>query len=207
MADKFEEFLKAYFNAIRNEDAAFIKKVYSEWLETSGAVPKGQEDGFLKAAFESLKPMLSGKLERTEQYDGFHLAHFKDAEGEFSLTFRERDDSFVFFNERSNYSLFKKVYAIGYNVSGGKLRMLFNGKRSPAVTDIDSTSGFVSMINSALQVGKNEIELMSPDGAELVVSLRISSAKEGDIMNSNQGDALSWDGKVKDPVKLDFTAE
>lgn len=204
MVSDFEGFVNEYFEAIRNEDVEFIRKVYSEWLETSGAVPPGKEDDFLRAAFESLKPMVNGKLERTEELGNFLVAHFRDAEGEFSLTFKKKDGSYIFFNERSNYSKFKKVYAMNYNLSGGKLMVLFNGSRTPLIGEIGN-SGFVSLINSVLEPGENEIAL-EPVG-EVKGSLQISSAKEGEILDSAEGDVLNWGGTLKEPLKLKFHVE
>lgn len=205
MAATFEEFIKEYFEAIKNEDVEFIKKVYSEWLETSGAVPRGQEEQFLKAAFESLKPMVNGKLDKTDEYGNFIVGHFKSDEGEFSLTFKKKGDGFIFFNERSNYSKFKKVYAMNYNLSGGSVRILFNGSRTPAIYEIQN-SGFVSLINSVLEPGENEITLQAADG-EVKGSVQISSAKEGEILDSAQGDVLNWEGTLKEPIKLKFQIE
>lgn len=205
MAEEFEGFIREYFDAIKNENVEFIKKVYSEWLETSGAVPAGEEEQFLKAAFESLRPMASGKLHKTEEMGNFIVGHFKSDEGEFSLTFKKKDGSYVFFNERSNYSKFKKVYAMNYNLSGGSVRIFFNGSRTPVVGEIEN-SGFISLINSVLEPGENEITL-EPVGGEVEGSVQISSAKEGEILDSAQGDILNWEGSLKGPVILKFEIE
>jgi hypothetical protein len=205
MAATFEKFVREYFKAIRSEDLDFIKKVYADWLETSGAVPKGQEEQFLKAAFESLKPMANGKLDKTDEFGDFFVGHFKDPEGEFSLTFRKMGDSWIFFNERSNYSRFKRVYAMNYNLSGGKVNVLFNGSRTPLIYEIQG-SGFVSLINSVLVPGENEITL-EPAGGEVSGSLQISSAKEGEILDSAQGDVLNWEGVLKERASLKFKIE
>lgn len=205
MAADFEQFIAEYFDAIRNEDTGFIKKVYSEWLETSGAVPAGQQEQFLKAAFESLKPMVNGKLEKTEEMENFTVGHFKSDEGEFSLTFKKKEGTYIFFNERSNYSKFSKVYAMNYNLSGGKVRVLFNGSRTPLIGEIEN-SGFVSLINSVLEPGENGITLQPVDG-QVECSVQISSAKEGEILDSAQGDVLNWEGILKEPVSLKFNVE
>ncbi|MFH1684782.1 MAG: hypothetical protein ABH983_00595, partial [Candidatus Micrarchaeota archaeon] len=104
------------------------------------------------------------------------------------------------------FTLFKQVYAIGYAIQGGSLRVLFNGKRN-IVADKIQNSGFNSIINSALEIGENEITLESVDGTSLTVSLKISSAKPGDIVSTDQGNVLNWDGTVKEPVNLRFSAE
>ena len=205
MATDFEEFIGKYFEAIKNEDLGFVKKVYSDWLETSGAVPRGQEEQFLKAAFESLKPMIGGRLEKTEEMGNFIIGHFKSDEGGFSLTFKKEGDAYIFFNERSNFSKFKKVYAMNYNISGGGVRVLFNGSRTPVIEKI-SGSGFVSLINSVLEPGPNEITL-EPAGGEMECSLQISSAKEGEILDTAQGDVLNWEGVLARPVTLKFRVE
>jgi len=204
----FESFLKKYFEAIKNEDAEFIKKVYGDWLETAGIVPEGQEDAFYKAVFGDLKQLLGGSLVRTDAFDDFVIAHLKDDNGEFSLTFQKKGDSYIYFNERTNFTSFKLVYTLGYNVKGGKLRMLFNGKRSPVVNDIEADrNGMMSPINAALKVGENELTLQSLDGVPVQVSLQISSAKAGEIADSSASDTLDWEGEVKEPVTLKFKTE
>ena len=206
--ENFENFINAFLKAIKDEDSGFMRKVYGEWFSSSGVVPKDQEDYFFKMIFNELKPVLESRLKRTENYDDYYIAYFSEPDGSESFfTFRKNADGFAFFNERMNFSKFRKVYAISYDVSGGKLRFLFNGKRTPVVTDVDSTSGFVSLINAALKPGDNEITLQSVDGKSLKVSIGISSGEEGGIINSAQGDVLSWDGTVKDPVSLKFKAE
>ena len=202
MAADFEDFIREYFDAIKNENIDFIKKVYSEWLETSGAVAPGKEEQFLKAAFESLKPMVGGKLDETEDLGNFIVGHFKSDEGEFSLTFKKKDGSFIFFNERSNYSKFQKVYAMNYNLQGAGARVLINGSRTPVIGEIHG-SGFVSLINCVLEPGENEITL-EPAG-EVKASIQISSAKEGEILDSAQGDVLNWEGTLTGPLSLKFT--
>ncbi|MFH1393503.1 MAG: hypothetical protein ABII71_02225 [Candidatus Micrarchaeota archaeon] len=204
----FEEFLKEYFKAIEAGDKEFVKKVYSDWLETSGMVPEDKMDFFLSAVFGDLKQMVGAKLVKTENIDDFNVAHYKDENGEFTLSFMKKDGSWVFFNERSNFSLFKRAYAINYNVKGGRLRILFNGKRFPLISDIeDGRNGVITLINCALKPGENEVILQSLDGTSLEVSLQISSGKVGEVMNSAQGDSLDYNGRVKEPVVLKFKAE
>lgn len=207
--EPFEDFLTELFEAIRHEDKGFIRKVYGDWLFSSGIVPKSQEEIFYDAAFGDLRPLLEGKLERVEEMDDFRIAHYRGPSGGFSLTFREKEGSFIFFNEKSNYSSFHKVYALNYGVQGkGRLRLIFNGRRSPLIADIEGgRSGFNSLINAALAIGTNELTLKSLDKGELEVSLQISSAEKGGIMDSAHGDVLSWSGKVADEVRLRFEAE
>jgi hypothetical protein len=205
----FKVFLEAYLAAIKGEDKGFMKGVYQDWFESSGVVPKEQEDYFYGAMFGDLKQLVGCPLTGTESMDDFDIAHLKAPDGsELTLVFRKKGDSWIYFDARTNLMLFKKVYAINYDVKGGRLRILFNGKRSPIVGDIEAgRNGFNSMINSALEVGGNEITLQTLDGGPVEVSLRISSGARGEIVDSSQGDVLSWNGTVKEPVKLDFTAE
>jgi hypothetical protein len=44
-------------------------------------------------------------------------------------------------------------------------------------------------------------------GASVKASIRISSGIEGEIMETTQGDVLSWDGNVSAPVTLKFEAK
>ncbi|MEW6721937.1 MAG: hypothetical protein AB1324_01605 [Candidatus Micrarchaeota archaeon] len=208
MAEEFGDFLKKYLDAVRNGDKAFMAGVYSEWFDTSG-FPKEQKEQFFHAIFEDLKQVIAGAPEEPECFGDFCIAHFRDAEGEgrFSLTFRRKGESWEYFNERSGFSKFSKVYSIQYVVEGEeRLGILFNGKKSPVLIDIGS-SGFASLINAALVPGDNEITLLPPASGSARVSIRISSGRQGDIVNSAQGDVLSWDGVVKGPAKLNFRAE
>jgi hypothetical protein len=142
-----------------------------------------------------------------ECFGDFCIARMKDSDGsQYSLTFMKKGGSWIYFNERTNFSLFKKIYALGYVVDGQeRLGILFNGKRSPVLAEIGS-SGFVSLINAALRPGDNEITIL-PGKSPARVTIRISSAKSGDVINSAQGDVLSWEGIVKEPVKLNFRAD
>ncbi len=206
MSSKFEEFLTGYFNAIKNDDLEFLGRIYQDWLETSGEVPEEQKPEFTKMIMGDLKQLAELKIDRTEEIGDFDIVYMKVDDGEFSLTFKKKGDSWVFFNEKSNFTLFKQVYAISYAIQGGSLRVLFNGKRTIAADKIQN-SGFNSIINSVLQVGENEMALESVDGSELTVSLAISSAKPGEVISTDQGNVLKWEGKVKEPVSLKFTAE
>ncbi|MFH0884267.1 MAG: hypothetical protein V1861_00995 [Candidatus Micrarchaeota archaeon] len=208
MADSFTDFMARFFKAIEGEDAVFLKAVYLDWFESSGVMKGGRFGDFLAAAMPDLKGMAGSRLAGEECFDDFCIAYLKGADGsEFSLTFRKKDDSYIFFNERSGFAGFKKVYALGYALEGGRLRILFNGKRAPIVHEIES-SGAVSFINSALKLGANEITLEPVVAGERInATIRISSGAEGGVMNSAQGDVLSWDGEVSKPVILKFDAE
>jgi len=206
MNSKFEEFLTGYFNAIKNDDLDYLGKVYQDWLDTSGEVPEEQKGQFTKMIIGDLKQLAELKIDRTEEIGDFDIVYMKIDDGEFSLTFKKKEDSWVFFNEKSNFTLFKQVYAIGYAIQGGTVRVLFNGKRTIAADKIQN-SGFNSIINSVLNVGENEMTLESVDGQEATVSLTISSAKPGEMISTDQGNVLKWEGKVKEPVSLKFTAE
>lgn len=193
-------------NAIDNEDVAFLKKVYMSWFKTSEILPLDQEEYFFSNIFVDLNSMKNSKLIGTETFDGFDIAHMKNQdESEYQLIFQKNGEDWIYFNERSNYSLFKNTYAINYNIEDGKLRILFNGTRSPIVTDIDSTSGLVSLINSSLKIGENEITLQSLDEIPIKVMISISNCekRKGAIMTTN-GNVLQWNGVVKEPVKLKF---
>lgn len=202
----FKEFLGAFFAAIKNEDRGFVKKVYGEWFDSAG-FPMDQKEQFFSGIFSDLKQISAGTPERSECFDDFCTVRMKDTDSsEYSLTFMKSGGSWIFFNERTNFSLFKKVYALGYVVDGEeRLGILFNGKRSPVLTEIGS-SGFVSLINAAVNPGDNEITIL-PGKNPARVTLRISSAKSEDVINSAQGDVLSWEGTVKEPLKLKFRAD
>lgn len=202
----FEDFLNEFFNAAKSDNFDFINKVYADLVETSGEVPPEQKGEFAKMIMGDLKQLAELKVDRIEEIGDYPVAYMKVPDGEFSVTFMKKGDSWVFFNEKMNFTKFKKVYAIGYQVDGGALRVLFNGKRTPLADKIQN-SGFNSIINSGLNVGENELTLESIDGAELKVSLQISSAKEGEIVTTSDGNVLKWEGAVKEPVKLQFSAE
>jgi hypothetical protein len=202
----FEEFLTGFFNAIKNDDFDFLNKLYADWLESSGVVPEEQKAQFVSLVIGDLKGLAGLEIDRCEEIGDFDIVYMKAEGGEVSIVFRKKGDSWVFFNEKSNFTQFKQVYALGYSVEGGKLRVLFNGKRTPAA-DILESSGFNSLINSVLKPGENEITLESVDGSELKVTLMISSAKSGEVISSDQGNVLNWSGTVKEPVRLKFTAE
>jgi hypothetical protein len=205
----FKVFLDAFFAAIKGEDKGFMRGVYQDWFESSGVVPKEQEDYFYDAMFGDLKQLPECSLTGTESIDEFDIARLKAPDGsEATLVFMRKGDSWIYFDARTNLTLFKKVYAINYNVKGGRLRILFNGKRSPVVGDIEAgRNGFISMINSALEIGENEITLQPLDGKPVEVSLQISSAKTGEILDTGQGDVLNWNGTVEEPARLSFNAE
>ncbi len=208
MAESFKAFIARLFKAIKNGDTAVLKAVYLDWFESSAVMPDRGFEDFIAAALPDLRQLPANKLASEESFDDFCIAHFKGRDGsELSLTFRKKGDSFIFFNERSGFAAFSKVYALNYVLDGGKLRVLFNGKRSPIIHEIES-SGFVSFINSALKVGANEITLEPVEaGKSVKASIRISSGAEGEIMESAAGDVLSWDGNVSAPVTLKFDAK
>ncbi len=208
MAESFKEFMGRFLKAINEGDAEFLKAVYLDWFQSSGVMKGGRFEDFLAAALPDLKGMAGSRLEGEESFGDFHIALLRDEDGsESSLAFREKGGSFVFFNERSGFAAFKKVYALGYAIEGGRLRVLFNGKRFPLMYEIGS-SGAVSLINCALVPGGNELTIEPAlPGASITASIRISSAPEGGIINSAQGDVLSWDGPVSGPVKLKFAAD
>jgi hypothetical protein len=204
---EFPDFVKKFQEAIRGRDMAFIKKVYSDWFESSGVMPGSSIEDFLKAAYGDLKGMGNSALEGTECFDDFCIARMKDPDGSaYSLTFVKKDGSWSYFNERSNLSKFKRIYAINYVVEGGRLKVLFNNKRSPILEEIGA-SGVHSMINAALDVGDNVLTILPPESGEAHVTIRISGGRAGQIINSAQGDVLSWEGIVKEPVRLEFRAE
>jgi len=207
MAGAFKEFVSALFRAIGSEDKTFLKAAYLDWFESSGLMKGAKFEDFLDAAMPELKALVGCRLVREECFDDFCIAHLKNADGpEFEYAFRKKGDSYAYFNERSGFARFRKVYALGYFVEGGRLRVLFNGKRFPVVYEIGS-SGAVSLINSALKVGANEITLEPAQaGTKVRASIRISSEVEGGIINSAQGDVLSWDGELEGKVALKFDA-
>jgi hypothetical protein len=206
MAKTFKDFMAEFFGAVKKNDFDFINRTYSDWLETSGEVPPEQKGMFANMIISDLQWLAGLNIDEYEEFGDYGVAHMKTEDGEISITFRKKGDSWAFFNEKMDFTKFKKVYAIGYQVEGGSLRVLFNGKRTP-IADKIQNSGFNSIINSALKVGENEMVLEPLEGAELKVSLRISSAKEGEIISTDEGNVLKWEGTVKEPVALKFKAE
>ncbi|HSB47235.1 MAG TPA: hypothetical protein VLD37_04410, partial [Candidatus Bilamarchaeum sp.] len=155
---EFSVFIRAYFRAITAGDRDFLLKVYGGWFDSAG-FPKEQKEQFFHAIFTDLKQLAAASLEREECFGAFCIAHLKDGSGEYSLIFRRKGDSWEYFNERTDFSLFKKVYAIGYVVEGGaRPEILFNGEKSPILTELGS-SGAVSLINAALKIGENELTI------------------------------------------------
>lgn len=203
---EFEAFITEYLRAVREDDASFLEKVYGAWLASSGAMPGSSVEDFLRMARSDLEPVGKSSFLGSECFGDFCVAQLKAADGPaFSLCFRKKGESWEFFNERTNLSSFKKIYAIGYLVEGeGRLAVRFNGAESPVLRDIRS-SGFVSMINSALIAGKNELTLLN-SGKPARVSIRISSGRQGDVMDSAQGDVLIWEGVVDKAASLEFDA-
>jgi hypothetical protein len=204
---EFGDFIRKFIDALAKKDEAFMKGAYADIL-ASGIVPDDQKAGFFEMAFSMLENVKNLPLEGTECFDDFCIATFKgEDDSTLSFTFMKKGESWVLFSERMNLKSFKKVYGIGYVVEGEeRLGILFNGKKSPIVRDIGS-SGMISLINSALTPGENELTLIPPQGMTVKADIRISSAAEGEAMNSAQGDVLIWQGEVKEPVKLKFRAE
>lgn len=204
---EFAEFVRRFIEAAEKRDSAFLEGVYKGWLSSSGVMPGASVGDFLKAASDGLEGIGKSELEKAECFGDFCVAEMRGADGSvFSLAFRKKADSWEFFNERTNLSSFKKIYAIGYLVDGeGRLAVRFNGVESPVLRDIGS-SGFASMINAALKVGRNELELIN-SGKPVRATIRISSGTQGEIMDSAQGDVLAWEGVVEKGMKLGFTAE
>ena len=204
MAD-FDEFMKQFLTAVKENDSEFLKGVYSEWLKSSGMKEQLDAAGGFDALLGELAYLDAYTFKSSESFDDFFIANL-DGPDEQKLVFKKKADSWVVFNEMSNKGLFKTMYSLNYNIEAGKLRILFNGKRSPFVKDTEG-QGFNSLINSALVVGDNEITLESIENKELKVDIRISGGAEGGVVDSSQGDAISYQGVVKDPVKLNFKAE
>ncbi len=204
---EFAAFIQRFIEAVRKGDTVFLEEVYRDWFASSGIMPGSGLGDFLRMARSDLEPVGKSAFLGSECFGGFCVAQMKGADGSaFSLCFRKKADSWEFFNERTGLSSFKKIYAIGYLVEGkGRLAVRFNGSESPVLRDIRS-SGFASMINSALRIGKNELALVN-SGKPVRVSIRISSGKEGTVMDSAQGDVLSWEGTIQNTAKLSFTAE
>lgn len=206
MDGAFKDFMGRFFKAVRESDAGFLKGVYSDWFASSEVMPGAPFEAFLEAAMPDLKGVAECTLAGDECFGDFCVAKLRGPDNsESSISFRRKGDSFVFFNARSGYASFKRAYALGYSVEGGGVRILFNGRRHPDVYEIRS-SGAVSLINSALVPGDNEITL-EPLGGGVRASIRVSSAEKDGVINSAQGDALSWDGEVAGPVTLRFRAE
>jgi len=204
--ETFKKFLSDFFDAIRHKDAGFLKNVYSEWMENSGAVPDEEKEKLLASLPEQLATLASAKLKSIEEYDGYHIAKLDSGGSEIEMVFAEKGGSYFYFNGQSNLKAFKKVYSIGYIVEGGRLRVIVNGKRNPFIGDIGD-SGFASPINSALKKGSNEITLQALSDAPIEASIKISSAKRGEIVDTNQADVLDWKGTIKGSASLKFDAE
>ncbi len=203
---EFAAFIKRFIEAVRKDDAVFLEAVYRDWFASSGIMPGSSVGEFLKMARDDLEGIGKSAFMESECFGEFCVAQLKDADGSaFSLCFRKKADSWEFFNERTGLSSFKKIYAIGYMVEGeGRLAVRFNGAESPVLRDIGS-SGFASMINAALKVGRNELTLIN-SGKPVRATIRISSGKEGEVMDSAQGDVLSWEGVVDKAASLGFDA-
>lgn len=202
----FEKFFSDFVSAIKGRDSKFLSGVYSSWLESSGVVPPGERKALLESLPSQLAMIASARLKAIEEYDGFHVA-LLDADGsEISMAFTGKGGLFEYFDAQSNLASFKMIYAIGYIVEGGRLRVLINGKRNPFVGDIGD-SGFVSLINSALKSGKNEMALQALTDSPIEASIKISSAPRGEILDTNSANVLDWKGTIKGRVSLEFSAE
>ncbi|MCI0527917.1 MAG: hypothetical protein L0Y56_10820 [Nitrospira sp.] len=204
---EFKVFIGKFAEALAKKDEAFMKEIYADIL-ASGIVPEDQKPDFFTMVFSVLENVKNLPLESTECFGDFCIAHFKgEDDSKLSFTFMKKGSSWVLFSERMNFSSFRKAYAINYVVDGeDRLKVLFNGKETPVLRDIGS-SGVVTLINSALNVGENELTITPPQGKSIKVTIRISSGMEGEPMNSAQGDVLSWEGTVSEPQKLKFRAD
>ncbi|MHC4607690.1 MAG: hypothetical protein ACYTAF_12310 [Planctomycetota bacterium] len=211
MGKAFKDFVTEFQTALKNGDQDFIRTVYQYWVDTSGALPPEYKDTFPELVIAEAGSTAELPVKSVETFDDFGVVQFSDPAdpgASTSMTFRRKGNSWIMFNERSGFTRFKKVYTLWYAVEGGKVAIRFNGKRSPLVPEhSDRTAGAtVTPINSALNVGPNEVGVESVDG-QPKVQVRINSAKEGEIADSSVGDALLWEGVVSEPVKLTFNAE
>jgi hypothetical protein len=198
----FEDFFPRYLEAIRKRDIAFLKNVYLDLYETSGLAAGSAEEDDADKFFAMLPDMLKEfaspalKIGKIEQYDDFATVKMNSGDSEIEAAFRKKGDSWSFFDGRIGYVSFKKTYALSYQVNGeGSIRVLINGKRNPFVGDITGM-GFISLINSALKVGKNEMTLQPLSAAPISARIQVSSAKSGEMLDTGQGDVLSWEGKI-----------
>jgi hypothetical protein len=210
MARPFDEFVADFQAALRDGDQEFVRAVYQHWVDTSGMLPDEYRETFPELVLGEVGPLGSQPVKGTETFDEYGTVRFADPadpDAETSVTFRLVDDAWTMFNERSGFTAFRKVYTLWYSVTGGKAAIRFNGKRHPLVAEPtdDSASGVVSPINCGLKPGANEVSLVKLDG-EPEVTLRISSAVEGEIADSSGGDVVMWEGTVGEDVTLPFEA-
>ncbi len=203
-AMEFDDFIKRYMGALDKGDRRFLKGVYAEWSRTSGG------SGSLKALLEETRAGLeNSRVDRKDCFGDFCVVRMRGPYGlERSLTFRRSGKGWSYFDERSGLAAFRKVYSISYEVRGKSgLRMLFGGQRAPVMEDIEGdTDGYVSIINSALRKGENEISLI-PLAGRVDAWVKISSCRRGGTMDLSAGDALSWRGTIDGPYSLRFRAD
>jgi len=206
---EFDEFLKTFFEAIGKKNVAFVKNIYLDWLQTSGMVPKEQEKYFFTdAIFSELKSLLNATVTSVDVIDEYYVAHLRYPNGDGIMTFKKKGDTWVFFNEMSNKAMFTNIYTINYTTGDGQIRVLFNGKRTPVVTDMEADmQGMVSPINSALKKGENTITLQSLEKKPVEVSIQMNGTVPGGVANSRNGNVLDWKGTVNEDIVLKFNAE
>ena len=204
MTEEFKKFIDDLLKAFKEEDLDFLRPIYKEWFESSGFADQASFEDVAK----EFKALAGLKVDNIEEYDGFFIAHAKDPddpETTNDLVFR-KEETWTYINPFSNRKSFKNIYAISYHAEGGTARVIFNSKRSPFIEDATNTTKLNSMINASLKPGDNEVTLEPVEGAP-EVKLLISSAKEGDVVNTGEGDILNWSGKLDKKVTLKFKVE
>ncbi len=211
MGQEFDDFVADLMAALASSDEGFIRKVYQDWVDTSGVLPAEYVDTFPQMVLAELGPMAECPTRETETFEDFGIVHFvneEDPDETTSLTFKQTGDGWIMFNERSGFINFKKVYTLSYDVQGGQVAIRFNGKRHPLISepDQDVLTAFVTPINSALNVGANEANLVLVSGTP-EVQLRINSEDEGEIADSSDSNVLLWEGTVTEDMSLSFEAE
>jgi hypothetical protein len=198
--DSIEDFIKKLAKAIINNDIAFLKRVYGEWFDTSGVAKQAKFEDIV-ASMTFISTM---KINSVDSFDDFAIIHGVSDDNELELVFQKTQESWIYVNNYSHLSEFKCIYSINYSCSG-KMRLLFNKKRSPFISDGSSDSTIISMINSALKVGENELTIQVLEGSPVNAMIIISSGSRGEIMDSNSGEVLNWSGKINKSTVLKFT--
>jgi hypothetical protein len=211
MEPTFEAFYEAFRGALRRGDREFVRAVYQDWVDTSGALPDELRDSFPELVLEEVGAVADLEPIAIETFGDFGVVRLPDpAEPETTTTlaFRQRDGRWSMFNERSGLAAFAKVYTLWYSVTGGRAALRFNGARHPSISEPtdDVASGVLSPLNSALVAGANTLRLVPVSGAP-EVEVRIGSAAEGEIADSAEGDVLTWSGAVGDGVELPFEVD
>lgn len=206
MSNDFEAFMKKFLEAIKKRDTTVMKNVYSEWAESSGIFKNIRREDFFTNIFKDLKDFQDLPIKKCEPCGEFMIARLGSNDDLVSLVFMKKGGNWVFFNEMSNFALFSKAYTLDYKVKGdGIVRFLFNGKQSPVIDDIEGgSSGFMSPINSALVVGRNELTIQLLKGKGAKASIKINGTDKGGVADSSEGNVLSWEGDLSKPVVLKF---